>query len=576
MCKEVLEHVYEVNKAKEWQSVPAKVKTIKSTSKSSGDGETKIIRTQFNYYYQGHNHFSTKAGLVNEGGFGFTFDEWETEILSKLERGEAIEAWANPDKPSQAVLFRGFVWDHIFFMGIFLVVFGGVGLGGILFLIWAWKEEKLENKLKQRYPSEPWKWRRDWEHGRLKCSSKGKMIAMWAFAIFWNGISSFVPFVAWQGFKAGEYWVLVALLFPIIGMILLWMAVKRTINFSKNGTSSLILNTHPGVTGGQFSATFISPSPVHLKNSIVATLECTRTESSGDDTYERTLWETKRDMSKDSVGNLNFSGATFNFTIPYDCAETNEEQKISWKLYIKAEAEGPDIDAEFEVPVFRTDKSNPKVSESFSDESAELYTSHVGQAHDSKLMIDYLAEGEVEILIPSLFTRNPGAIYALGIFILIMGGLSIPLLLSGFSMIFPIIFFLINLGLAGLLLSFVFSKKTINASKNGVAVKSSGLLSRPFIVPAEQIEAVSYSVSGSSTNGNETKNYYQVFLKLADKKQKILVYWITSKATAQWVTSNVSEALGLGSEVLVDPESMLYGRLGFEEKLGLDQDQGLF
>ena len=122
----------------------------------------------------------------------------------------------------------------------------------------------------------------------------------------------------------------------------------------------------------------------------------------------------------------------------------------------------------------------------------------------------------------------------------------------------------------------------IRDSNSGVTVKTSGILSKEFQIPSSEIEAISYSVSGSSTSGNKQTDYYQVFLKLKSNTQKTLVFWITSKATARWIVSNISEALGLGDQVLIDPESLDRDYLndplknkpeGGEEKSGLDWDQ---
>jgi hypothetical protein len=87
------------------------------------------------------------------------------------------------------------------FKSIFLFVFGGVGLGLIIFTFRTPKEKDLSDP---KYRDTPWLANDKWQTVVIKSNSRIAMWAGWGFAAFWNLISAPLPFVKWRCGQAGD------------------------------------------------------------------------------------------------------------------------------------------------------------------------------------------------------------------------------------------------------------------------------------------------------------------------------------------------------------------------------------
>jgi hypothetical protein len=120
------------------------------------------------------------------------------------------------------------------------LVFSGFGFGLLVGLVFAAKAKKRTDAIKAAHPDEPWLWRDDWAAGRIPSADKRSVVTAWTFAVFWNLVSSTVFFILPGELRKGNHKVLVALLFPIVGLGLLALAIQQSVRWRKFGQSIYI------------------------------------------------------------------------------------------------------------------------------------------------------------------------------------------------------------------------------------------------------------------------------------------------------------------------------------------------
>jgi uncharacterized membrane protein len=109
-------------------------------------------------------------------------------------------------------------WKLLVFFLPFALAFGGVGVGALYMLV------------RTLVPASPRSRRRGNDNSPLM---------LWVFAFFWNAISFpiailFVP----QVIEEGEWLGLFVLLFPLIGVLIVWGAIMGTVNYFRHGSTN--------------------------------------------------------------------------------------------------------------------------------------------------------------------------------------------------------------------------------------------------------------------------------------------------------------------------------------------------
>ncbi len=540
----IVKHLGEVQSLSSWQETPANVSYIKSNSSA----EEPYISTIYSYQVNSKTYEGRKAGVRNRGGFsGFVLASWESEILERKRLGKSINCFYNPDNPNQAVLFRTIVWDYVFLWGCFALVFGMVGVIGLIAVAWAYKTSVYENKLKARHPEEPWKWRKIWETGSIKCNGKLTFLFLWPFAIIWNTLTLPAMIPAYKAFTGGEKFAALALLFPFCGLLLFRWAIQKTLSYKKIGAATLQLKTFPGVTGGLFSATFVTGNSLNLENDICFKLQCFETEPSrgNDDTNnKRLIWADELTIDARTVGNLSHSGIPVEFSIPYSARPTSDEleNNIDWSLVVKSELAGSDLDTSFDIPVFQTKDSSPEVTEMNPLPVEKGKTRPVEELiEDSKFRVEGPSGGKTSITVPSVLNRLPGVYFSLLIFsaIFFIGLLAAIHFKIGIFPIFVISIF--NLLLGFFVVNFL-TTTVIQVSEKSLEITTTlPMYKKVTLYDLNEKSEIRFKHSASGSNGDDYTSYYSITLD----KTKTLVGMIDSKQAARWLASTIEEAAGI-------------------------------
>jgi hypothetical protein len=218
-------------RAQEWVRVKASVEnaSLQSSSGSEG-GATYRAEGSYRYVFAGKQYAGSRLGLSKVGGSD-NIDDWHHEVNARLEdaraAGKPVTVWVNPENPAEAVLDREIRWGELLFLVPFSLAFGGVGVGALvaMFYVLKGKGAQAGGDGTQAALDEA-----------LGTASKGAAQAgnatprfLWVFAFFWNSMSWPIAILVVKDIaETGEWAGLLVLLFPLVGLGLLWAAVATT------------------------------------------------------------------------------------------------------------------------------------------------------------------------------------------------------------------------------------------------------------------------------------------------------------------------------------------------------------
>jgi len=157
-------------------------------------------------------------------------------------------------------------------------------------------------------------------------------------------------------------------LFPAIGMGLLWWAVSRTLEWRRFGAAPLTLDPFPGSIGGHVGGMIDVNVP--FDSSIHFSLTLTNLHSyvtgSGDSRSRKESPKWQDSQVAHSTSGPGGTRLSFRFDVPDNLAESDadqhEESYDLWRLNLKAELPGADIDRDYEIPVYATAEQSSRLS----------------------------------------------------------------------------------------------------------------------------------------------------------------------------------------------------------------------
>ena len=219
--------LYDAAKMRDWQPTDARLTSAGYSTSQGDDSDTYQAYASYTYRWGGKtytgNRVAISSGADNIGDYQ---QQLGNRLSGAMARGESVVVWVDPVEPSQSIIDRTVRWGLIGFKAIFVLVFGGVGLG---LLIAAWRAPKEKDKTLPEFQRSPWLLNEKWQTATIRSDSKMAMWGAWAFAAFWNLISAPLPFLLYEEVLEKEnYLALIGLLFPLVGIGLLVWAIRRT------------------------------------------------------------------------------------------------------------------------------------------------------------------------------------------------------------------------------------------------------------------------------------------------------------------------------------------------------------
>ncbi len=433
---------------------------------------------------------------------------------------------------------------------VFGLVFALVGYGMIIGGIYGMRHEKARSKRKTEHPNEPWRWREDWAQGRVDSQGKSGVIAILAFAILWNLISSSVFFILPQELAKGNKGVLVALIFPVIGAFLLFAAIYTTLQRRKYGQPVFKLLTTPCVIGGQAAGMVEIPRKVKAPDGFKVHIACIEKLTTGSgknrSTRETTLWQDNATVTQDLLAHQpDKTGIPVQFSIPATVQEASWEScnpSIQWRLTVTADVPGVDLNETFELPVFRTAES-PTAESGAVLEATPRWEKPLEQyvpPKDTRIQVQSLPTGGSVVTFPA--ARNVGAILFLLLFVGVFSGVVVATIVQKAPIIFPIVF-----GFFDALMLLIFGNMLLHSSRveadaNGVRLLDSWVFfKKESRYLAGEVADVGTKVGMQSGN----KSYYDIQLHLQSGRSIGLGSSVPDGEHAAWIAAVIRQAVGV-------------------------------
>jgi hypothetical protein len=229
-------------------------------------------------------------------------------------------------------------------------------------------------------------WRKDWVQGRIRGHSGNQALLLWIMAIPWNGFIWVLLWLLW-GNPDKTSMIKVAVLFAVLGLILLASAIQSTLAWFRFGSSVLELAAIPGVIGGTIEGrirTRISNPP---RGPVQLTLSCLRRRASLGESRSGQTGRTRHDVRSDLLwrGGRRVPAEQLERTprgliipvklhIPSELEgadSSDPDDQIIWTLAAAADIPGVDFSADFNVPVFVTEDSDAELTREKVDELVE-------------------------------------------------------------------------------------------------------------------------------------------------------------------------------------------------------------
>ncbi len=307
--------------AKEWVRVKAEVM-------SYGNGSV-----LYRYAMDGKSYTGDRLGTNVIGGTD-NVDSWHEDMDSMLAaaKGEnkPITVFVNPDDPTQSMVDNRIRWKLLVFFIPFALAFGGVGVGA-LFMMY-----KL-------CASDDGTARRVARPNTIASDQRGGVVMLWIFAFFWNAISFPIAFLFVPEIWASGEWVgLFVLLFPLVGVLLLWGCISGTINYFRRGGAQLLLKNEKPRAGGVIEGSVSFPRGISAGTAFRVRLVCNRATVDGEgDKSWRKFWDRDQEVKAAAVaGDVRLP---FRFEIPDNLPGSGDQganREYAWRVEARPSGAG--------------------------------------------------------------------------------------------------------------------------------------------------------------------------------------------------------------------------------------------
>jgi hypothetical protein len=504
----VIPSLYHWQQMSDWQEAQATVTSAELLSHPGDDSTTYEAIGDYQYRVAGTLYSGSQLG-INSGADNI--GDWHQQMSGKLRQGHdqqtPITIYYNPDNPAEAVVDRSLRWGLLGFKMIFVLAFGGFGVG----LLW-WSLKSRSKFIDTPLAGEkPWLAYKDWASPTLLSDAKNRHYVAWGLAIFWNLISTPVVFVIPQELAKGNKAALLAGVFPLAGAWLVILAIKATRRWRRIGPTPLTLDPYPGSIGGQVGGVIETHIPFRTAHQFPITLSCLYSYVSGSgknrSRSESIKWQA--DGFAESEPSGGGSRLRFCFDVPADLPESQQpaEDYHLWRLNLKSEGMNVNLDRNFLLPVFSTAEQSRhiKVTSGSHPLAQEKREAQIESVMDMRQV-----PAGLELNFPRW--RNAGPKISGTIFGLLFFGAGMLAGSFGAPLLFPIIFGLIGGAMVLGGLYYLFNSLAVVIGRDGIHSqrKLLGLTIGQYRAEAAAVQELRIHRSGSMSSGNEHQVFYSV------------------------------------------------------------------
>jgi hypothetical protein len=287
----LVSHVWGGIRAGSWQ--PATAIVTEASLERSGKRGTRA-KARYTYEIGGKRYEGTRVGLV-EGADNI--GDWQqaqfAQLVGARQSGQPIQIWVDPHRPERAIVNRDIRWGLVLFMIPFAVLFPLISLGA-----W-WVIYRTVRAPAGEFSDAPAILRNNARE--ITSDSRSNLKALWLFAIVWSLIAFPIGFLFISNRSTVSPVAFVVAIFPLIGVALLWGAIKQTLKLRRHGDVTITLHPVEPSIGNTIAvrARFQRTPPA---GAYTVTLLCERVDSGSDSTDYKTVWRQERIVNAGTSG----------------------------------------------------------------------------------------------------------------------------------------------------------------------------------------------------------------------------------------------------------------------------------
>jgi len=410
--------------------------------------------------------------------------------------------------------------------------------GGLIALIFgiSGKKQAQSISISETGDQKPWLKRTEWAAGRIVSSSRKAAWLLWIFIGFWCAASAAISLVVVpQQLHQGNRAALIALIFPVIGLAMIFYALNTTRAWRKFGRSIFEMAAVPAASGGALQGRIQVQTKLQPVHGLHLRLSCVRRTTTGASnnrqTSEKILWQDEKWLRADlPQTGLNATGIPVFFKLPDNLPESvvSPGDGIHWKLEASAKLRGPDFHAAFDVPVFKL----PEPPAIFDDPTAQYQMSldEVRQQIHSHIQVNDLPDGGKEFIFPA--ARNPGFASGATVVCLIWTGIIAVLVWQHAPLPFLLVFSAIDLLMSVFVFDLWFRRSRAAVNSEVVTVQRAWFaFKKEQRLPTSEIKSIVSDVG--ATAGHAA--YYDLKVHARDGKEFLIAKHLNSKPEADWL-----------------------------------------
>lgn len=428
-------------------------------------------------------------------------------------------------------------------MGLLSAVAVSIGLIALIFGITA-KKQAMQAAAMRAEEKNPWLKRSDWAAGRIPSTVKKAILLLWIFVFFWCAASAVICLaVVPPQLHQGNHAALIALIFPVIGVAIIYFSLITTSAWRKFNRSLFKMASVPAAHGGELAGEIEVQTRLQPQHGIHLKLSCVRRtvtgKSNNRQTSEKILWQDEKWLRASlPPGGAKATAIPVYFKLPDGLPESTVSagDGVHWKLEASAELPGPNFHAAFEVPIFKL--AEPPAPSGDATLPYQMSLDEIRQQILSRIRVKDLPDGGKEFIFPA--GRNPGFASGAAAVCLVWTGIILLLLWKHAPPLSLLALGAIDLLMAAFVFDLWFRHSRVAVQAKGVTVERAWFaVKRQQQLPAAEIRNISSDVG--ATAGHAA--YHDLRVLMRDGKEVVLAKNLNSKPEADWLVRQMSMTL---------------------------------
>jgi len=392
--------------------------------------------------------------------------------------------------------------------------------------------------LRQQNPRKPWLWRKEWSDGVIVSGGGSGATALGFVAVVWNAIALPSAYIVLTSENVREQpVVLIILIFPVVGLFLLFATVYQLLRVRKYGQSRVMLAHIPISIGGTARGEVVTHVKERPENGFALKLQCLHRVTTGSgrsrSTHETELWGgDQRVGGLAAIPTVDGFRVPFTFDVPGDARASDDSvpnDQIVWRLTVTAETPGIDYAATFELPVFVTSETQHEVKR-FVPSAIEVTSWTPSPQSRITILPD-------EIRVAARARARD--IVTMFLFCAIWFGTIAILWSVGAAKFFAIVFALMGLLVVYAMIDAIVGRTSIRADSSGLVVRrtwfGAGVAST---IAADSIKSV---IANQTVNSST----YEVDVIGANNRKTQIARYIAERHDAEMLAARLQRAVGV-------------------------------